>query len=212
MDTDRLIDKLAADLRPVRPIWPPSARLAVWTVAAVAGTSIVVVMTGLRPDLSTKLTDPVFVTQELAALSVALAACRAALATCVPGEPRWRLWFPVAPLAFWTATLGYQYQDEWARLGITGMEFHSDPMCLPMIALGSAVALIAILWALRRGARLYPRCALLWGSLASTALGSVGLRLFHMEDAALMVIVWQLGSVLLLVVLAVLSKRFLLPP
>jgi hypothetical protein len=36
------------------------------------------------------------------------------------------------------------------------------------------------------------------GALAAAALGNVGLRLFHPQDASLMILVWQFGSVALL--------------
>ncbi len=109
------------------------------------------------------------------------------------------------------ATLGRQCWDEWVRLGLSGMEFHSDLMCVPAIAMTGAVPALAIVLAIRRGARLYTPYAVLWGSLAAAALANVALRLFHPEDAALMVIVWQFGSVLLFMAILTLCRRFLVP-
>ncbi len=204
MNTEELIDSLAADLKPV---W----RLMGWLVVSVPVTVLMVAAMRLRPDIDAKLAEPVFLTQELASLITALMAGWAALVTCIPGEPRWKLWAPVAPLAVWMASLGRQCWDEWVRLGLTGMEFHSDLMCLPAIAMTGAVPALAIVFAIRRGARLHTPSAVLWGSLASAALANVGLRLFHMEDAALMVIVWQFGSVVLFTTVLTLCGRYLVP-
>lgn len=211
MNTDELIDALVGDLKPVRPLRPPAWRLIGWLAVSVPVMALIVVAMRLRPDIGAKLADPVFLTQELASLATALVAGWAALVTCVPGEPRWKLWAPVAPLALWIATLGRQCWDEWVRLGVSGMEFHSDLMCLPAIAMTGAVPALAIVFAIRRGARLRARYAVLWGSLAAAALANVGLRLFHREDAALMVIVWQFGSVLLFTAVLTLCRRYLVP-
>ena len=55
---------------------------------------------------------------------------------------------------------------------------------------------------LRRGAPLTPFATMALGGLAAAALGDFGLRLFHSQDASLMVLVWQFGTVVVLSVLA----------
>lgn len=211
MKTDELIDVLAADLKPVRHLPPPIWRLIGWLTVSVPVLALMVAVMGMRPDIGVKLAEPNFLSQELASLATALIAGWAALVTCVPGEPGWKLWTPVAPLTLWIATLGHQCWDEWIRLGLSGMAFHSDLMCLPGIAMTGAVPALAIVLAIRRGARLPTPGAVWWGSLAAAALANVALRLFHPEDAALMVIVWQFGSVLLFMTLLSLCRRYLVP-
>src|SRR5258706_6326442 len=211
MNTEELIAVLAADLKPVRRLLPPVWRLIGWLAVSLPVAALIVVAMRLRPDIDAKLTDPVFLTQELASLATALMAGWAALVTCVPGAARWKLWIPVTPLTLWMATLGRQCWDEWVSLGLSGMEFHSDLMCVPAIAMTGAVPALAIVLAIRRGARLYTPYAVLWGSLAAAALANVALRLFHPENAALMVIVWQFGSVLLFMAILTLCRRFLVP-
>src|SRR3546814_18751817 len=55
---------------------------------------------------------------------------------------------------------------------------------------------------LRRGAPMAPRMTVALGALAAAAVGNFGLRLFHYQDAGLMVLIWQFGSVALLSALA----------
>ena len=66
-------------------------------------------------------------------------------------------------------------------------------MCIPAIALAGAVPAALIVFMLRRGAPIGPGLSMALGGLAAAGLGSFGLRLFHAEDASLMVLVWQLG-------------------
>ncbi len=211
MNTDQLIDTLTADLKPVPRLWPPVWRLIVWLALSIPATVLIVAAMHVRPDISAKIVDPMFLAQELASLAVAFIAAWAALVTCVPGEPRWKIWVPVVPLSLWVATLGRQCWDEWLHRGASGMVFYSDWLCLPSVAMISTVPALAMVFALRRGARLHPLAAVSWGSLAAAALANAGLRLVHMEDAALMVVVWQFGSVLLFLAIATLCRNVLMP-
>jgi hypothetical protein len=63
---------------------------------------------------------------------------------------------------------------------------------------------------LRRGAPLLPHMTMALGALAAAALGNFGLRLFHPQDASLMVLFWQFGSVALMSVMAGLIGRKLI--
>jgi hypothetical protein len=47
-----------------------------------------------------------------------------------------------------------------------------------------------------------PHAAVALAGLAAAGLGNFGLRLFHAQDASLMVLVWQFGSVAVLTGLA----------
>lgn len=210
MDTNALIAALVADLKPVRRLLPPAWRLLGWLLVSVPAAAAVVAMARARPDLATKLAEPAYLAEQTAAVVTALVAGWAALVACVPGAPRWKLWTPVVPLVLWMLSLGHQCWDEWVRFGAGGMEFRSDWMCLPSIAVTGAIPALAIVIAVRRGARL-SAVPVLWGSLAAAALASIALRLFHAEDAALMVIVWQFGSVALFTTLLTACGRFLLP-
>ncbi|MGH8376784.1 MAG: NrsF family protein, partial [Pseudomonas sp.] len=176
MNTNELIARLVADLTPVRRLRPPAWRLAGWLGMSIPAIALVVATTRTRPDLAVKLADPVFMIEQLASLATALIAGWSALVAGVPGEARWKMWAPVVPLALWMASLGHQCWDEWVRLGSNGMVFHPDFMCVPAIAMISAVPSLAMVVAIRRGARVWTSTAVLWGSLAAAALANVGLR------------------------------------
>lgn len=199
MRTERLIAELADDLSPVRRLARPGVRLAAWFAVSVPAAALVALAFGLRPDLAVRLADPGFLVAEGAALLTALAAAYAALCAGLPDQPGWKLWLPLAPLALWLAVPGQQCVAITIRLGPEGLRLTSDMMCLPAIAIGGLVPTVAIVAMLRHaGSRLRATHACLCGSLAAAALGAAALRLYHAEDAASMILVWQLGSVALL--------------
>ena len=57
----------------------------------------------------------------------------------------------------------------------------------------------SMLWVVRHGAWIRPVPVALLGGLAAATLCSAGLSLFHHLDAALMVLLWQGGAVLLVI-------------
>ena len=197
MKTETLIDRLTAELTPVHRIARPAARLAWWLLISMPAIAAVVWAFGLRPDLGDRLADRAFLIVEAAALLTALVGSYAALCAGLPDQPGWKVWLPMAPMALWIGVLGQQCLDVFLRLGPDGLQVTSDAMCLPAIALGGLVPAIAIVVLLRRSGKFRTTHACLCGALGAAALGAAALRLYHTEDAAIMVIVWQLGSVAL---------------
>lgn len=208
MKTNRLIDALARNARPVPRLASPAGRVLRWLIPSLVAVIAVVAVSGLRPDLSIKLADPRFAIQVAAALATALSAAFAACCAGVPGEARWKLWMPVVPLALW---LGGLVEQGWQEGSSAAALFRLDPICIPAIAATGAVPAAAMVVTLRQGAPLRPRLSLALGVLAAAALADAGLRLFHPQDAALTVIVWQLGAVALFSAIAAMAGPKLLP-
>jgi hypothetical protein len=63
---------------------------------------------------------------------------------------------------------------------------------------------------LRRGAPISPRISIALGALAASAVADFGLRLFHPQDVSIMVLVWQVGTVCFLSVIAGMGGRMIL--
>ena len=209
-DTRHLIDRLVAGLDRTRPLPSPLFRLSLWLAVSLPFAAAVVLLMTPRPDLAARLADPRFLIETLAAMLTALTAAFVALKLVVPGTDRRLIWLPALPGGFWLAALGAGSLADWWRAGAAALQITPDPACLPKIALvGSIPALILVLM-LRRGAPLAPRGTLFLAGLAAAGLGSFGLRLFHTQDAGLMVLIWQFGSVMLLATMAgICGPRFL---
>ena len=209
MALDRLIESLVADAAPVRRIASPASRLGLWLLVSVPVALVAALLTGLRPDLAARLVDPVFFSQMATALLCAVVCGYAALCAGLPDQPGWKLAASWASLGLWSATLGRQCWETWLTAGWAGLRLQHDAACLPTIAALALVPALTIVALLRRGVAVRRFHALFLGALAAGSLADVSLRLCHRKDAALTVIVWQLGSVLLFSLAAsAIARRF----
>jgi hypothetical protein len=202
MDTDHLIHELAGKAAPVRRLACPWIRTAQWLAISLPAIALIVSYLSLREDLAQVLQNPRYVIEQAAAFATAIAAAFVAFTLVVPGRSRAFLLLPLAPLAVWLGSLSEGCITSLLTYGLDGLDFYPDWVCFPYIALAGSVPAITIVVMLRRGAPLLPHTTLALGALAAAALGNFGLRLFHAQDASLMVLVWQFGSVALMVAVA----------
>lgn len=201
MDTDALIKSLASTSAAVRPLPRPGVRTAVWALGSLAYVALVVGVMKLRPDLSIVVADPRFLLEQSAALMTAVTAALAAFCLNIPDRQGRVVFLPVVPLAVWIGSLGNDCIRTIMSAGWAAVPFEQDWMCIPAIALAGSLPAALMVLMLRRGAPLNPTLSMALGGLAAAGLGSFGLRLFHSQDASLMVLVWQLGTVALLALL-----------
>lgn len=195
MRTEVLIDRLAARAAPARPLPAPIWRCMRWMVLAVVFAAAMVAVMSPRPDVAARMADPGFLFEQAMAFLTAALAAHAALSLSVPGTSARVALLPAIPAALW---IGAQGVGCIAALTRTGWSLSPEPECLFYIAVTGSVPAVGIVVMMRRGLAVRPRLALALAVLAAAALGSVGLRFFHSQDAALMVMIWQTGSVLLL--------------
>lgn len=212
MQTDRLVEALVDDLEPVRPLAPIPLRLAAWLGISLPAIALAVVAMEPRSDLAARLGETGFLLQQATMSATALAGAWAALSAGVPGSGRWRQYLPLLPLTLWFGLLAAQAIGEWPDQGSLATALGLDPQCIPGIALTGLTPCAVMLTMIRHGSRFNRGAAVFWGTLASAALANAGLRLFHPVDAALMVIVWQFGTVLALTAAATLARDRLVPP
>lgn len=198
MQTEELIARLGEALVPVRRAPPPWRRVALWLLPSLAASVGVALFFGIRSDLARRLVDPSFLLEAGAALLTALAAAWAAFSAGRPDAPAWKLLLPLAPLALWLGTLGQQCLLIVIARGPGGLVVTQDAVCLPAIAMGGLVPAIVVVALLRRVTPFRRGYAAFCAALAAAALGACALRFYHPEDAAVMVLIWQVGSVAIL--------------
>lgn len=218
MQTNQLIELLAREAGPVRPLSAPFKRALAWLAVSLAYVALVVLIARsmtlpfrLPPvDLSVALSDAGFMIEQAAAFATAVAAAIAAFALTVPGySRRWAL-LPLPLLGLWLASLGWGCVQDWLRFGAAGLTMVPDwapwygpPLvCLAGISVVGALPALAIVAMLRQGAPLWPPLTVALAALAAAALGAFGLRLFHSPELNLMVLVWQFGTVIALALAA----------
>jgi len=202
METNELIQRIAANSAPVRPLPAPGIRVARWLAISLPYIGAIVFVNPMRAGFAQALADQQFLLEQAAILATALAAAVAAFCSTIPGYNRKILLLPLVPLAVWLASLGEGCLRDWIGLGSDGLKVRPDWGCLPSAALIGIVPAIAMVIMLRRGAPIFPRAAIALGALAVAALGNFGLRLFHVGDASVMILFWHFGSVVLLSALA----------
>jgi hypothetical protein len=208
MDTNALIQELVNSAAPVERLRAPWVRMLIWLALSVPFLATVIWL--LMPsDINPVATiaDRRFLIEEAALLVTALTAALAAFASVVPGYDRRILLIPLLPLAVWLASLGEGCWRNWVALGANGLTLRPDWDCLPPAILIGIVPSIAMVMMLRRGAPLLPRVSIALATLAVAALANLGLRLFHVGDASVMVLFWHLGGAAVLAGLAAVAGR-----
>jgi hypothetical protein len=198
-NTQILIRRLSADLKAVRRLPTPTQRTLIWFMIALPYVAcFVVVPFSPQPDLGSKLMEWRYCAEEAAALATALLAAWTAFSMTVPGFDQRRCLLVLLPLAIWIGLLAEGSGLDIAQGGWKVVGFYW--VCFPAIAVGGLWPAIVMVLMLRRGAPLRPHATATIGGLAAAALGNVALRLFHVHvpDGGLTILVWHVGSALVL--------------
>lgn len=198
MRTDELIRTLAKDCEPVRPLAHPARRAVIWFMISLGYIAAVAAAVGLRPDISSKLASWKFMIEVAAPLLTSMMAAAAAFCAGCPGRPLRERLAPLPFLALWLLSLGEGCWSDWLAHGAVGLAIRPDLKCFPEILAISIPPSILIFVMTRRGAPVAPIITMGLAALAAAALAAAALRLFHTEDASVMVLFWQFGSVALL--------------
>jgi hypothetical protein len=209
MKTEDLIQTLSQDAA-VQRLPHPGWRALIWLSVSTAYVAGFVAIMGLRPDIAEKLAEPGFLIEVGAAYMTSMMAAAAAFCAGCPGRPLWERYAPVPFLIVWLASLGAGCWRDWMRFGPDGLTLQPDLICFPIILVISIVPTLLIFIMIRRAAPIAPIATTALATLASASLAAAALRLFHAQDASLMVLVWQFGSVALLAGLGALFGRSLL--
>jgi hypothetical protein len=207
MDTNALIQELANSAAPVQRLPAPWARMLIWLALSAPFLAVIWLVMPSEINPVAAIADRRFLFEEAALLVTALTASLAAFGSVVPGYDRRILLIPLLPLAAWLASLGEGCWRNWVALGANGLTLRPDWDCLPPAILIGVVPSITMVVMLRRGAPLLPRVSIALGALAVAALANLGLRVFHVGDASVMVLFWHLGGAAVLAGLAALAGR-----
>jgi hypothetical protein len=115
-DTEKLIERLAEVVKPVRPLARPWIRTAAWLLVALPYVALVVFVVLPREDLISKTLEWRYVVEQVAALATGITAATAAFATVIPRYDRRVLFLPMIPVAIWLGSLGQGCVQDWIPL------------------------------------------------------------------------------------------------
>jgi hypothetical protein len=200
--TPDLIDTLVACATPVRRLKPPLVRAGLWLLFAMFVLGLIGVVHGLRPDIFQCMQQPRFVVAMLGALATGILAAVASFRISLPDGSRLWLLLPLPPLALWVCAIGYGCLTDWVTIGPDGVRLGEAVRCFATLLLTSVPLSIAMLVMLRYAALLRATEVSLMGGLAVAAITSFALSLFHDLDATMMILIWNLGSAVILATLA----------
>lgn len=191
-----LIEQLAHDARPVRPLWPPAARLLGWIAVAI-GVGAIVTGVGLRAGIVARLT-PGFLA-ELGSLGAAsVAAAWIALRGVVPGLDDGSGRRVLAAAIVIAGTLGLvgtrlAFAPSLASFVQTGVHCAVATLVITLAPWG------VLLWAIRRGAALRPGPTYAAAGLAASMWAYLLMRVRCPLDETSHIAVWHGIPVVLIV-------------
>ncbi len=209
METRALIEDLAAAATPIRPLGAPWRRTALWLAISIPYVGLLVSIHLAGIDAATRI-DLHLAVEQTAILLTALTAAIAAFSSVVPGRDRRIGLLPLLPLTLWLASLGEGCLHDWLMLGSGGLQLRADWHCAQLAVMLGVLPAIVMVVMLRRGAPLLPHVTLALGALAVAALVNFGLRIFHIGDISIMVLVWHVGGTALLSAFAGALSRYVL--
>jgi hypothetical protein len=209
LNTNTLIESLALRAEPVSRLLAPWRRTALWLALSLLYVGVVAAL----HLAATPLPGPIgfsLVLEQAAILATAVTAAIAAFSSVVPGRDRRLALIPLIPLAIWLATLGQGCLSDWQAAGAAGLALRPDPDCVPVAVALGILPTVVMLTLLRRGAPLVPAVSMMLGALAVAAIANLGLRLSHVGDLSIQILVWHLLGAVVLSIAASRLGRYLL--
>jgi hypothetical protein len=212
--TETLIEELAAEARPVRPLAPPLARAAGLLIGLGLLFVGLIVTFGDPAALAARQAgrEMLMAGETAAMLLTAIIAVCGAFALSVPGGSR--AWLPAAATAAlaWILTSGANCLDMLARLGPGGWRLGGHGDCLIFIVAAGALVGAPLLWRLSKARPIDPAPVALLGGLGAAALAAFLLQFFHPFAVTVPDLGLHLAAVLVVIAVAHLLRRRALRP
>jgi hypothetical protein len=197
--TSDLIELLARQAAPVRRLRPPAQRAGAWILVAAAILLLFTALHGVRPDLLERLRQPDFALGMAGALLSGVLAAVAAFQLSLPDRSALWLWLPAPAIVLWAATIGYGCLANWVVLPADAVTVATLTRCLATLVLTSLPLSLILLVMLRHAAAIRPTQVAVCGGLAVSGIAATALSVFHEIDATVMVLVWNVGTAVLIV-------------
>ncbi|MGE0733600.1 MAG: NrsF family protein [Alphaproteobacteria bacterium] len=207
MKTSDLIELLVANVASVKRLRPPLVRAILWLLFAAFVLFLIGISHGVRLDFAERIQQPMFVIGIIASLSTGILAAIASFMISLPDRSRLWLLLPIPTFVVWMTTIGYGCLAAWVSVGPMGIRLGDAVECLVTLILTSVPTSAAMLIMLRYAALYRAVPVATMGSLAVAAITASGLLIFHPLDATAMILMWNLGTAVIIVGLGSLFGR-----
>lgn len=201
LQTEQLIDKLVADLRPGRVENRIHALLPWMTILIVLPPLLLV--KPLRADLVARWADPIFVTSFATSTMVFATGLLALWIVRVSWRSRLWLHVPLIAFGFWFVFEIASVAVDVFREGWRAFAFESSPQCPLVIGAVGAPVFLVLLALSRVGVVVWRVPTIAVAALTAFSLPATVLNLFHGLDNGAMILLWHLGAVAVFTVAAV---------
>ena len=208
MKTDELIRRLAADAPRVRRLRHPLIRAGLWVLVALFILTVLTLLHGPRPEFDVRLREPFFALGMVSALITGVAAAVAVFHISLPDRSRLWLLLPGPPLVLWLATIGYQCFVGWVPLGPGRAALDLATDCFGTLMATSAPLSLLLIVMIRHAAHWRAGTVAVMGGLAVSGLTASALTMFHPLDATVMILGWNLGTLVVIAGVTVLLGRW----
>jgi hypothetical protein len=212
MTTDRLIERLAHELQPVRPLPRPGIRTALWLTGAMIYLTLIAAPLTSPPDTAANTADPIwFFLPQALALVVGIVAALAAFTSVTPGYSRRPAIVAAIATAAWAGTMAVGARGQWSEDADPSLP--SEWLCVVLIVTSGAPLALAVARMLRQGAVFNPALTAALSALAVTSLASVAACFTHPHTNPALTFVWH-GATLAaaVIVFITIAPRVFLKP
>lgn len=212
MKTDVLIENLAADLRPVRPLPGSTCRTIYWLTPLLL-VSVSLLLGLARSDTSETLNIWSERWEMGIAALTAVSAAFGAFSASKPGRPLWISYVPVPFLAAWLSLLAVGLWSEMPGHPLSVLDFMPARSCVLLLITFSLLPITTLTVMLRRAAPLLARRSAILAGLASASFAVVLLRLvlFHAPTLMPEMMTEHVGSLIILGIVTGAFYKVLLP-
>lgn len=209
---EHLIDALAADARPVRPLAsPPRRAMTLLLGFALVGGLAVLALSDVQQLLTRYTGREAALALELAAmLATGLLAVTGAFSVSIPGRSKRWLVAPVPPFLLWLLLSGVGCYADLVRSGPTGWELGESLHCLSFIIATSVLFAVPLVWRLSRAKPVDPLPVAILAGLGAAALSAFLLQFFHPFSVTFIDLAVHVAAILAVVgVMSLLGRRTL---
>ena len=200
-DVAVLIDRLVADLRPVRRLRPPGMRWLLWLAAVLLVALALASFADLGSVRHRVMAVPDLWMAVLGSTATAALAALAAFQLSLPDRSRRWVLLPLPALAVWIGASGLGCSRSWLVPGTHEASWAETRDCLAFVV-GLSIPLSALtIVMLRRGFSLAPTLTGVMAGLAVASAAATLLNFFHPFDASLDDLAVHAAAVLIVVTL-----------
>jgi hypothetical protein len=208
VETQSVIERLVAEAKPVKRLRSPAARTGLWLLVSAPLIALLVWLNGdMRSGLGDMLKGTCAQIEFFATIVTGVTAAYAALVASIPGRSQRILLLPLVPLALWFGAIGYGCWQDWTALGPDGLRIDAGLGCFKELITMGVLPSVVILVMLRRAMPMNRLGVAATAALAASSVSAVAMSLYHNQDTSVHLLVWHMGAILLLVVIAAILGR-----